>query len=71
VRGRPGLRIAATEIDERWPFLRRGGGDAPEQGDEVLLREPLEAFRTGAHLRDRMGRPAAQRMLTAAGRVSR
>jgi hypothetical protein len=35
------LGIAAAEVDERRPGLRRRGGDAPEESDEVLLRKPL------------------------------
>ena len=49
VRRRPDLRVAAAEVDERRPVVRRRGRDTAEEGDEVLLGEPLEAVGTGAH----------------------
>jgi hypothetical protein len=50
VRGRPHLGIAAAEIDERRPIRCGCGGDTTEKRDEVLLRQPIQAFGSGAHL---------------------
>jgi hypothetical protein len=41
MRRRAGLGVASAKIDERWPVLRRGGRDASEQADEILLRKTL------------------------------
>jgi hypothetical protein len=50
VRRRPHLGIAAAEIDERRPIRCGCGGDTTEKRDEVLLRQPIQAFGSGAHL---------------------
>ena len=50
VRRRPDLGIAAAEVDERRPIRRGCGGDTTEKRDEVLLRQPIQAFGSGAHL---------------------
>jgi hypothetical protein len=47
--GRPDLRVAATEVDERLAILCGGRSDAREQGHEVLLRQPLNPIRRLAH----------------------
>ncbi len=50
VRRRPHFGVAATEVDERRTGRRSCGGDATEKRDEVLLRQPIQAFGSGAHL---------------------
>ena len=52
VRRRPELGVPAPQVDERRSFLGRGGGDAPEERDEVLLRQPFQAFWPPTHLGD-------------------
>ena len=42
VRGRPELRVAAAEVDERRPRLGGRSRNATEQRDEVLRGEPLD-----------------------------
>ena len=46
---RPDLRVPATEVNERRPGLGCRRRNPPEQGDEVLIGEPLEAVGTRAH----------------------
>src|SRR5262249_22443908 len=46
---RSGLRVSAPEIDDRLAFERGRGGDAGEQGAQVLLREPVKPGRPWAH----------------------
>jgi len=50
VRGRARLRVAAAQIDERWPLLGGGSRDTAEERDEVLLGQTLQTIGTGAHL---------------------
>ena len=49
VRRRPELGVAAAEVDERRTSLGGRRGDAAEQRDEVLRREPAETGGPGAH----------------------
>jgi hypothetical protein len=51
VRRRPDIGVAAAEVDERRSIRGRRFGDAAEQLDEVLLRQSVQALRTGAHPR--------------------
>ena len=48
----PDFGVAAAEVDDRRTGLGGGLGDAPEQGDEVLLGQALDAGRAGAHESD-------------------
>ena len=54
---RADLRVAAPEVERRLASGRARGGDACEQRREVLLGQPLEPSRAGAHRR--MVRPRA------------
>jgi len=54
VRRGPELGVPAPQVDERRAVLGRGGGDASEKRDEVLLGKPLEAGRLASHGRDRI-----------------
>jgi hypothetical protein len=47
--GRPELGVAAAEVDERRTSLGSCCGDAAEQRNEVLVREPSETGGPGAH----------------------
>ena len=49
VRRRPGLRVSATEIDERFAVCGSRGRDPAEKPDEVLLRQPIEALGARTH----------------------
>jgi hypothetical protein len=49
--GRPDVRVAASEVGERLPALRRCGCDPRKERREVLLGETLETMRTRAHAR--------------------
>jgi hypothetical protein len=49
VNGRPDLRIAAAEIEDRLAVARRSLRDAGQEIREVLRREPLEASRRLPH----------------------
>ena len=62
MRRRPDLGVPAAEVDERRPFLGRGGGDAPEQRDEVLLRQPLQALLGAGASGDRIRRHDGTRL---------
>jgi RNA polymerase sigma-70 factor (ECF subfamily) len=47
--GRADVRIATAEVEERLTARPRGGSNALQQADEVLLREPGETVWAGAH----------------------
>ena len=49
VRRRPGLRVSATEIDERFAGSGSGSRDPAEESDEVLLWQPIEALGARTH----------------------
>jgi hypothetical protein len=49
VGGRPGLRVPATEIDERLAAEPRVLGDPPEQPAKVLLWKSLDPRRPPSH----------------------
>lgn len=49
MRRRTELGVAAAEVDERRALFGSRGSDPPEQGDEILRREPSEAGGPRAH----------------------
>jgi hypothetical protein len=63
VRGRSRLGIAAPEVDERGPVLRRRSRNSPKKADEVLLGKAFKASRPRTHPHDPIGDAEPRRRL--------